>query len=135
MRLLTNISLVCLSAWLVGCGSQAQQVENRQTAAQSHQEGVASFSGKDYPAAQQQLTAAIEAGDLPVDLYVDAHVKRAVANAVLGDYDQAHADLDKMEQGALDLDVVFAARSFVLEKEGKQAASKAAWSEARRINN
>jgi len=39
-----------------------------------------------------------------------------------------------LEKGAPNLDEIFAARSFVLQKQGKTKAAKSAWAKARRMN-
>jgi hypothetical protein len=65
-------------------------------------------------------------------LISEAHVKRAICAAAMGDIPAANAELDKMARTAPDL--VYAARSYVLIKQGKKKAAKAAWAKARRIN-
>jgi hypothetical protein len=59
-------------------------------------------------------------GRLYGDLADTAYVRRAVCLAELGDMPAAHTALDELEQGAPNLDQVYAARSFVLGKEGRK---------------
>ena len=119
---------------VVGCGSSKQVAIDRRSAQQAFDEGVASFAKKDYEPAMMHLDHALETPGLYPDLFTEAHVKRAICAAALGDIPSAIAELDEMARIAPELDLVYAARSYVFAKQGKKKAAKAAWVKARRIN-
>lgn len=120
---------------LIGCGeSSADRAESRRNAQDLFNDAVQAIEKQDHATAKPLLDKAIASGQLHVDIILSAHIKRAICSAVAGDFAAAHADLDKMEQGPVDLGAVWAARSFVLEKEGKSSEAKAAWSKARGYN-
>ena len=118
---------------LLGCGSSAS-APSRQEGAAALQSGLDAFAQKNYAAAAESLTNAIGSGVLNTDQYVEATLKRAMAWAAEGKYDEAIADLTKLEAGAPNLDQVFAARAFVLKKQGKVAEANAAMAKARQYN-
>jgi Tfp pilus assembly protein PilF len=98
---------------VVGCGSSAQVANQRETAGEAYAAGVAAFESRDY---------------------ANAFLKRAVAAAATDDFETASADLDILERGAPNLDEVYAARAFVLLKQGKGSEAKAAFAKARQLN-
>lgn len=119
---------------MAGCGGPKVDSASRQTAAQEFALGVEAFDNRSYDEAAQHFTAALEQGGLNPDLYADAIAKRAVCYGAAARYDEALADLSKLEAGAPNLDVVYSARSFVLKKQGKVAEANAALAMARRFN-
>jgi Tfp pilus assembly protein PilF len=125
------VLLQCLM--LLGCGSVAP-APSRQEGAAALQSGLDAFAQKNYAAAAESLTNAIGSGVLNTDQYVDATLKRAMAWAAEGKFDEALADLTKLEGGAPNLDQVYAARAFVLKKQGKVAEANAAMAKARQHN-
>ncbi len=126
--------LVSIGSCVLGCGGSSQsRVELRKSAQEAFKAAEAAFAGKDFSAAEKEYTAALEGG-LHIDHLDTAGVKRAVSRAELGDLDQAMADLVEWEQNAMEMDLVYAAQSYVFEKQGKTKESRAAWKKARRIN-
>ena len=121
---------------IAGCGYGTSEdvIEQRQAAQKAYSEALQAIASKDYTAAKTLLDHAIDSGKLHLDVLSPAYVNRAICSAAAGDFAAAHADLDAMEQGAPNLDEIFAARSYVLEKQGKSKEAKAAWSKARRMN-
>jgi tetratricopeptide (TPR) repeat protein len=119
---------------VVGCGSSAQVANQRETAGEAYAAGVAAFESRDFATAADKLTAAIDAHGLNPDQYANAFLKRAVAAAATDDFETASADLDILERGAPNLDEVYAARAFVLLKQGKGSEAKAAFAKARQLN-
>jgi len=117
-----------------GGGSSKDAIESRQSAQKAYDDALQAIASKDYTTAKPLLDQAIDSGWLYVDMISSAYVNRAICSAAAGDFAAAHADLDEMEKGAPNLDEIFAARSYVLEKQGKTKAAKAAWSRARRMN-
>ena len=124
-------AVLCFGLALLGCGSQ---VEDRSDVMASYNVGIEAFAKDQHEEANKAFTAAIDRGGLAVDQFVDAHVRRAVSRAKLGNAAGAHADLDVVEQGAPNLDVVYAARAFVLQSEGKSSEAAAMMSKARARN-
>ena len=108
-------------------------METRKSAQEAFNAAEAAFDGKDFSLAEKEYTAALEGG-LNIDSLDTAGVKRAVSRAELGNLDQAMADLVEWEQNAMQMDLVYAAQSYVLEKQGDTKQAKAAWKKARRIN-
>ncbi len=131
---LARVVLGLTLAHCAGCGDSGGDVGTRQSASIAYGAGVDAFAKKDYPAACELLTQALDQGGLNSDLYADAMVKRAVCYGAAGKFDEALADLTKLEAGAPNLDQVFAARAFVLKKQGKVAEANAAMAKARQYN-
>jgi len=119
---------------LVGCGGSKEIADRRAQASALADEGLAAFQNRDYATAIAKLSDPVEHGGLNVDAYCDAAVKLAVAYAHEGKYAEADALLTKLEQGAPNLDQIFAARSFLLKKQGKAADSRVMLAKARQIN-
>jgi len=125
---------VALVFGVVGCNSSGRQASKRELAYRLVQEANAALEKHQYQEARAKFSQAIDTGGLNVDIYINATIQRAICAATLGDFEAAYADLDRMEQGAPNLDVVYAARSFVLAKQGKKKEAKAVWAKARRFN-
>ena len=125
--------LLVAGAPILGCDSPAKQAQSRETAAQSYQAGISALESRDYNGAVEHLTAALESGWLGYSTTA-AYTKRAIAQAALGNYDEAHSDLDKAEEGEGASAETFVARTYVFEKQGKQKEAKAVWNQARKLN-
>lgn len=128
-----SLLLIAL-AFTPGCGGSTGDSGSRQTAAQAAETARQEFDQRNYAAAAEHFTQAIDAGGLNSDLYVDAVLRRAVCYGAEGKFDEALADLSKIEQGAPNLDQLLAARAFVLKKMGKTVEANAAMAKARQIN-
>jgi tetratricopeptide (TPR) repeat protein len=128
--LASGFAAVCL---LAGCGS-SEVIETRENAYAAVAAGDQAFQSRDYATAAERYAVAVNGGGLNPDAYASAAVKLAVSYGALKKFDEAHAMLDKLEQGAPNLDEIHAARSFVLKKQGKAAEARAAFAKARRIN-
>ena len=127
--------VLVLTVCLCGCSSQeADLAGQRQDTQASYDAAIEALEKHDYGLAETRLTEAIEGGGLRIDQLVDAYIQRAVCYARLGKFEAAHADLDQIEGGAPDLDVVYAARSFVFQKEGRTSEAAAKLNQARRLN-
>jgi tetratricopeptide (TPR) repeat protein len=118
---------------LLGCGTD-ESVDQRQQGSQAFVAGNEAFAQRKFTEAVEALTKAIESGALPVDSYCEAMVKRTIAYAQLGQFEQALADLDKLAQGTPDMASVHAARSFIFRKQGKAAEADREFALARRYN-
>ena len=130
---LTLASVVAAS--VVGCSSPADKLEDvRRTAQEEFDAAMTAFNARDYAAAETKLAAALKLGGLYPDLYCEAAVKQAVCWAAAGKTTEAMSELDRLEQGAPNLDQIYAARSYVLAKQGKVAESRAALAKARQLN-
>ena len=127
--------LLALIISAAGCGNSPELPEQvRVGAQQSLKEGLAAFESRDYATALAKLDEAIASGGVYSGSIVDARVKRAVALAATGDAAAANSELDELEQNAPDLDLIYAARSYILAKQGKAAEARAALAQARRYN-
>jgi tetratricopeptide (TPR) repeat protein len=130
----------CIGTWiaillLTGCSSSdADNAAIRQSASDAYSAGIQAFDAKDYPKAVESFSVAISQGGLNPDSYTDAAVKLAVGYGATGKFDEAAQLLDNLERGAPELDLVYAARSYVLAKQGKLAESRAALAKARQYN-
>jgi tetratricopeptide (TPR) repeat protein len=135
MRKLWNVSFGMAMICASGCGgTPTDVVVSREAASAAVNEGLTAFGNRDYAAAADKLGVAVDSGMLNADVYSDAAVKLAVSYGATGKYDEALALLTTMEQGAPNLDQVFAARAFVLKKQGKVAEANAAMAKARQYN-
>jgi tetratricopeptide (TPR) repeat protein len=88
---------------------------------------------KDYQAALDSLDVALAGGGLSPDQYSEALLGRAECHGRLGNYANAHEDLDRAERGAA-MDQVHRVRSFVYQKEDRTTESQAELRKARQIN-
>jgi Tfp pilus assembly protein PilF len=125
--------VIVLGAALVGCNTAAKRNLSREEAAQAYTDGTAALESRDFTTAVEKLTLALEGGWLGY-ITATAYTQRAIANAALGNYDAALADLDVAEQGEGESAETLVARSYVFEKQGKQQEAKTAWNQARRLN-
>lgn len=95
---------------------------------------MTAFNARDYAAAETKLAAALELGrTLPRSLLRSG----GEAGGLLGrrgQDDGSHQRLDRLEPGTPNLDQIYAARSYVLAKQGKVAESRAALAKARQLN-
>ncbi len=123
--------LIVLGAALVGCNAEEKRQLSREEAGQAYTDGIAALESRDFTTAVEKLTLALEGGWLGYTTAI-AYIQRAIANAALGNYDAALADLDVAEQGDGETAETLVARTYVFEKQGKQREAKQAWSKARR---
>jgi hypothetical protein len=124
-----------LVAIVAGCSYPGEKQEDaRRVAAESYNAGLTAFNSKDFASAEPKLTQALNAGGLNPDHLVDATIKRAVCWARAGKSGEAIAELDKMETWGVGPDALYAARSYVLAKQGKGAESRAALAKAKQFN-
>lgn len=135
----TNIYVVLIAVAccvpLAGCGRASKRVAHRRAeASQLADEGLAAFDNRDYATAIVKLSDPVDHGGLHGDVYCGVAVKLAVSYAHQGSYPEAEALLAKLEQGAPNLDQIYAARAFLLLKQGKAGDSRAALAKARQYN-
>jgi hypothetical protein len=124
-----------VTASTIGCSSPADKLEDvRRTAQEEFDAAMTAFNARDYAAAEARFAAALKLGGLYPDLYCEATVKQAVCWAAAGKTTEAMSELDRLEPGAPNLDQIYAARSYVLAKQGKAAESRAAFAKARQLN-
>lgn len=122
-------------ACCLGCSSAADNLEETRVASSAaYSEAVSAFNAKDYAKAEQSLNVALQPGGLMSDQYCDAVVKRAVCMASSGKVTEAAAELENLGLAATNLDALFAAKAYVLAKQGKTAESRAALAKARQYN-
>ena len=128
-------AMLLLAALAAGCSNSGEkQADSRRAAAEAYSSALTAFSSKDYATAEQAFTNAIDLGGLNPDLMVDASIKRAVCWGSAGKPIEAIAELQKIETWGASPDAVYAARSYVLAKQGKAAESRAALAKARQYN-
>ena len=128
--------IALIAAFTTGCSNSTSLdvVESRQNTQENFDLAIQKLANGEHAAAKELLDSAISSGNLYIDYLTNAYINRAICSAVAGDFAAAHADLDLIEQGPVDLDKLWAARSFVYEKEGKASQAKAAWTKARKHN-
>lgn len=127
-----RLALLGSTVALIGCGTGDDLVVDRQTAYAAYEAGLTAFAAKDYPTADGKLTTAIDAHVLNPDFYCFAVAKRAVCWAAAGKYAEASTELDNLGPAAPNQAEIFAARSFILKKQGKLAEANAALAQAKR---
>ena len=121
---------------IVGCGggTSDELVEKRKSAQQSFDEGMAAFGNKDFPTAESNLSDALESGGLYGELYDTARATLVAAQAAQSKFSEAQSTLTKLEQTATEKELIFAARSFLLQQQGKNGEAKREFAKAKRIN-
>lgn len=122
--------VIVLGATLVGCSAEGKRKLSREEAAQAYTDGTAALENRDFTTAVEKLNLALEGGWLGYNT-VNAYIQRAIANAALGNYDAALADLDIAEKGEGETAETLVARSYVWEKQGKKDQANQAWNKAR----
>lgn len=132
-RSLAPYLLIAVAA-VAGCGTSQRSADDARAASASYEEAVEAFNAGDAQVAADKLTSVIEAR-LDPDQFGSAVVRRAVCYAKLGEFEKAHADLDRAAGGAPNVDEIHAARSYVLTKEGKQSEADKEWRKARQVNS
>lgn len=135
LKFMSAIHFVTFVGLMIGCNSPSEKMANtRKVAQELFDQGQTAFTAKDYAAAEDRFSRAVTQGGLGPDCYDIAAVKRAVCLGALNRGDEAIAELAKLEPGASNLDAIYAARSYVLTKQGKAAESRAALAKARQYN-
>jgi Tfp pilus assembly protein PilF len=127
------VCLLCAGAVAGGCSAPDHSAQ-RAAAQRQLDAGIQAWESADLAHAEQQLTPAIRSGSLDSDQYVEGLLMRALVRAALGKYRQAHADLDRAQEGAAQLDRVFAIRAYILQGEGQPEAARRAMEQAREVN-
>lgn len=133
MRTIYGFLLAAVALCQMGCSGDAGNPDLRKSAEQALTDGRAAFDQAQYDQAHEQLGLAIQGG-LNADLYSDALVHHAVASIHLDKFDEAQADFEQLDQGATNMDQVFAAKSFLALKQGKKAEANRFWQQAVREN-
>jgi tetratricopeptide (TPR) repeat protein len=135
MKLLVDTTLVlALLTSSFGCGGGTTLQENkRQSAAQAYEKADQAFKAQNFSEAKVAYDECLNGG-LPADLVGPARVRRAICLAESGDSTAANEEIKALEAAAPNLDEVFAAKSYILAKQGKTAESQAAWAQAVRYN-
>jgi hypothetical protein len=131
-----RLRLACLG-FLVAAGCSAPGSENedaRVSAYAANAEAIKAFGAKDYAAAEPGFVAAIDSGVLNPDIWCQAVVRLAVCRGAAGKHDEALAELDKLGPAASNQDEIYAARAFILGKQGKAADARVALAKARQLN-
>jgi tetratricopeptide (TPR) repeat protein len=128
--------LTCLGTLVAaGCGAPGSEYgDDRATAYATYGEALTAFDAKDYATAEPKLAAAIEPRLLNPDVYCEAVVRLAVCWGATGKYAEALAELDTLGSQAPNQAEIFAARAFILGKQGKAADARMALAKARQIN-
>ncbi len=118
-----------------GCSYPGEKQEDiRRAASEAYNAGLTAFASKDYATAESSLTGALDGGGLNPDQFADTSIKRAVCWGATGKPTEALEALQQIESWGENLDAVYAARSYVLAKQGKLAESRAALAKARQYN-
>jgi hypothetical protein len=131
MRFLTGalflISILC------GCGSGTDggQIAFSEAAVEN---GLKAFEQRDWEKAELELSTAIGNGGLQPDIAETAIRSLAVSRVHLGKLAEAEADLQALEQGAMEMDLFWVANAELALKKGDSAAAKKALTEARKVN-
>ena len=131
MRFLTG-SLFLISI-LFGCGSGADGGKTSFSEA-SVENGLKAFEQRDWEKAELELSTAIDNGGLQPDMAEAAIRSLAVSRVHLGKLAEAEADLQKLEQGAMEMDLFWLASAELAFKKGDSASAKKSIAEARRVN-
>ncbi|BBO30979.1 tetratricopeptide repeat protein [Lacipirellula parvula] len=132
-RLAVTCHLAILYSAL-GCNRVPVQSGNsRQLAIQAFEGAETAFAAGNFAEASKLFSTAIEHG-LSSDSYGAATVKRTVCWGAEGKHQEALNELTRLEANAPNLDQVYAARAYVLAKQGKAAESRAALAKARQYN-
>jgi tetratricopeptide (TPR) repeat protein len=128
-----GIFIAAVSLCLLGCSGDAGNPDLRKSAEQALVDGRAAFDQGQFDQAYEQLGLAIQGG-LNADLYSEALVRHAVAAIHLGKFEDAQADFERLDQGATNMDQVFAAKSFLALKQGNKPEANRLWQQAVREN-
>ena len=133
MRSFYGITLVFMVISQLSCSGDAGNPDMRQSAEKALQDGRSALEQGQFEQAFVYFGQATEGG-LNADLYSDALVHHAVAAIHLEKFDEAQADFERLDQGATNMDQVFAAKSFLALKQGKKTEASRYWQQAVRAN-
>jgi tetratricopeptide (TPR) repeat protein len=133
MRIVFGLLIAAFFLCHAGCSGDAGNPDLRLSAEQALADGRAAFDQGQYELAHQHLGEAIKGG-LNADLYSDALVHHAVAAIHLGRFDEALADFERLDQGATNMDQVYAAKSFLALKQGNKTEANRLWQQAVQAN-
>ncbi len=122
-----------MSLALTSCAGQ-QNASQIRLAESVYLQGRKAEQSGDYAAARELYRQAAERGGLQVDEYVECHIRLALCEARLKNFDDAHQALDAVAEGASDLARVHAARAFVLRRQQKPAEAQAEEQRARELD-
>lgn len=128
-----ELAAALLIASTLGCSKPVEQsADIREQSAAAFAQGIAAFDRKEFESAGELLSQAMQG--VSIDQYSEAAVKRTVCWAAAGKQQEALAELDRLEANAPNLDQVFAARAYLLAKQGKVAESRTALAKAKQLN-
>lgn len=134
---LTKIGMfvVAVAAGLLcGCGAKKLEEDTVRTAESSLDRGLAAFNEGDFAEAEECLSAAIEAGGLQPDLYLQACVERAVALGHLGRVEDGLLQLAYCEEGIEGPDQMELATARIYLAAGDEKTAKSHVNLAREAN-
>jgi tetratricopeptide (TPR) repeat protein len=118
---------------LAGCGGQVAPASVASGEAEFEQGKTMAISG-DHAGALAKLDNAIKSGVLGPDLHSEALLYRAQCLAVTGKVDEANADIENATMGGPSEALLEFTKGVVLDKQGKESESKAAFAKAAKLD-
>jgi tetratricopeptide (TPR) repeat protein len=126
--------LLCCMSVCFGCTQPQVEANATADAQAAFDRAATALSAGNYSAARGDFDAALKAGGLTVDNYVEALLGRAMCLADAGEFDAAMADITQAEQGVMEPERLHVARGFLLIKKGDAAAGQAEYAAAKKLN-
>lgn len=117
-----------------GCAQSNGPSQGGITANTAATEGLAALEKKDWKAANEHFTTAINAKVLAADRYEEVMLGRVRARIELGDYAAATEDLTPLEFQAAAMDQVWQLKCELALKQNDLVVAQHAYDEARKIN-
>ena len=134
VRLAIDCGLLILLTSFAGCGNKQISAPVVLSAEQAYADALEALQSKDYATALDQFDAAIQGGGLNPDLLGEALLRTAECHVELGNYEEAAAVLDSLEDRAPEMDPYHLVRCKLYAKQGDSAKARAAFDAARAIN-
>lgn len=119
---------------VAGCGQSTGPSRTGISATTAAAEGLAALEKKEWKAADESFSKAIDAKILPPDQYEEALLGRARARTELGEYAAAADDLTQLEFQAAAMDQVWLLKCALALRQNHQEAAREAYEKALKIN-
>jgi Tfp pilus assembly protein PilF len=124
----------CLLVWLAGCGSRQMPASQLRSSQSSYAAAVEALEAKDYAAALDHFTTAIDEAGLNADQFAEAQLRSAECHIELGNLEEAAAVLEALSDHAPEMDQYHLVCCKLYSKQGDTAKARAAYEAAREIN-
>lgn len=134
MRMRRQGAWVWFVALVVGCGPGNGPTAAGISTNEAYHKGLDAADAKDWATAEKQLSAALRGTGLQADEIEQALLARVRARLATDDLDGARHDLNQLDQGAGQMDLVWLLKCELAIKQGDEGMAQVAFQEAKKQN-